>query len=306
VDDFALLRKYWPTADHGSVLVTSRDPAAADFCEAGRLLERLADDQALKLLSSYLPEKLLGEDEARISDFAVQRLGGLPLAISLSGRYMFEHRCSLEAYLSMYDHPEDTPVLHAYRPRAEPDSYEHSIATCWRISKEKLQEENDELALSLLDILMFIDNVNIPEATFAIRSEIPDSFPNLSRLSRQVEFHEACRNLMRHSLLSKDEERQTYSIHPMIHSAIYESMSQTERQVAFDNATFVLYSKFPGRAKSGDDVQSRWAICNEYFPHILQQVERAKESKLKKSEWSVRLTMHAARYVFRTSYTILN
>ena len=147
--------------------------------------------------------------------------------------------------------------MHTYEPRADSSSNAYPVAPFWLVSKEKLREEGNRSALTLLDILMFLDNDNIPASAFNIPSKVPEDFPGLQRLANRVDFLEASGSLMCHSLISKDDAKQNFSIHPTIHTAIYESMTTAEKKTASIIAAFILSSQFPGKSRGGEDIQVR-------------------------------------------------
>ncbi len=115
VDDFDLLNKYWPTANHGAVLLTSRDSAAAlNRCTTGLEMKGLDSEQSKALLSMYLPKELIG-DPSLVADLTWKRMGGLPMGISLAGGYMSDYKVPLNMYLEMLSHPDDAKRLSDYK-----------------------------------------------------------------------------------------------------------------------------------------------------------------------------------------------
>lgn len=285
VEDFQLLKDYWPHCDRGSIIVTSRNPMSKHFCGGnGVELHRMTDEDAVRLLRCHLPDHLRGEDEGLIKSFSCQTLGGLPLAIKLAALYMLEHQCSLKTYTGLMQQSSDlVEKLHQFKPSGDSSFYEHTIATCWNISKVKMKHEKKSHALVLLDLMMFMDNQGLPEQTFGLLGDIPERLPELKALTQPYNLVGAIGTLLRYSLLQKDHDLDTVSIHPMIHAAIYEGMSQSEKELAYENATYVLWKVFPGPAQSNDDMTSRWKVSNIYFPHVLRNWDRGQESGLGRS-----------------------
>lgn len=244
-------------------------------------LHRMTDSDAVQLLRSYLPSHLGCQEEDLLKSFSCQTLGALPLAIKLAALYMIEHQCSLETYINLMCQGRDIMErMHRYKPSGDCSFYEHTISTCWNISKEKFKDEKNTHALVLLDLMMFLDNQGLPEQTFKLLGDIPDTLPGLKDLIRPFNLSEAIGTLLNYSLLQKDHDLKTFSIHPMIHAAIYEGMSPSERASAYENATYVLYKVFPDPRRSSDDMTSRWKVSNVYFPHLLRNWARGRESGL--------------------------
>ena len=282
VEDFQLLKDYWPQCDRGSIIVTSRNPMSKNFCgDHGAELHQMTDEDAVQLLRSHLPDHLRGEDEELLKSFSCQTLGALPLAIKLAALYMLEHQCSLNTYIHFMHQSKDVVErMHRFKPSGDSSFYEHTIATCWNISKEKMKDERKTHALVLLDLMMFLDNQSLPEQTFSLVGDVPASLPDLRDLTQPYNLVGAIGILLRYSLLQKDHDLKTVSIHPMIHAAIYEGMTQSEKECAYENATYVLWRMFPGPAQSNDDMASRWKVSNIYFPHLLRNWERGQENGL--------------------------
>ena len=249
--------------------------------DQGLELDRMTDNDAVQLLRSYLPSHLAGEEEHLLRSFSCETLGALPLAIKLAALYMIEHQCSLKTYINLMRQGRDVvETMHRFRPTGNSSFYEHTISTCWNISKKKLRAEEKTHALVLLDLMMFLDNQGLPEQTFSLLGDIPDTLPGLKELTEPFNLVGAIGTLLRYSLLQIDHGHNTFSIHPMIHAAIYEGMSELERSSAYENATYVLGKVFPRPSQSNDDMAARWKVSNVYFPHLLRNWARGRESGL--------------------------
>lgn len=299
VEDFQLLEDFLPRCDRGSIIITSRNPASKYFCgDRGIELHRMTDDDAIQLLRSYLPGHLYDKEEDVLGTFSCQTLGALPLAIKLAALYMLEHQCSLKAYINLMHQGRDTvEMIHTFRPSGDSSFYKHTIATCWNISKAKMKKQKKIHALVLLDLIMFLDNQGLPEQTFGLLGDIPNTLPNLKSLVQPHNLFEAFGTLRRYSLLQKDSELSTFSIHPMVHAAIYEQMSPLERQSAYENATYILCKVFPGPSQSNDDMASRWKVSNIYFPHLLRNWARGQESGIRCSHVGATMLRNGAQWV---------
>ena len=220
VEDFDLLEDYLPRCDRGSIIITSRNPASRNFCgDHGIELHRMTDDDAIQLLRSYLQGHLYDKEEETLGTFSCQTLGALPLAIKLAALYMIEHQCSLKAYINLMHQGRDTvESIHKFRPSGDSTFYKHTVATCWNISKEKMKDQNKRHALVLLDLLMFLDNQGLPVQTFGLLGDLANTLPDLKRLIQPLNLFEAFGTLRRYSLLQKDSELNTFSVHPMVHA----------------------------------------------------------------------------------------
>ena len=82
-DNVELVSEFWPSTGSGSVLITTRDPAAKDFClGCGTMLQPLPSSETADLFVNLLNSDLEIQ-HCRDSDLLalVERFGGLPLAI---------------------------------------------------------------------------------------------------------------------------------------------------------------------------------------------------------------------------------
>ncbi|CAG8960291.1 hypothetical protein HYFRA_00012811 [Hymenoscyphus fraxineus] len=180
------------------------------------------------------------------------------------------------------------------------------MATQWLSTKQKLEATGKSLALSLIGLLVFFSRDNIPESVFVLTGEgdggghieIPDRFPALKELAKQDKLLEASSSLLSQSLISKVDEKKIFSINPSMYTIVFEAMTPSEKQESYENAAYLLYRNFPGKAKDGEDMKMRWNLCNTYFPHVLKHLERAEEGKVVKSEYSAQMIMNTVRYAW--------
>ena len=83
----------------------------------------------------------------------------------------------------------------------------------------------------------------------------------------------------------------------MIHAAIYEGMSHSEREAAYENAPYILWMIFPLPQHNNADMLARWKISNIYFPHLLRNWDRGQDSGLTLSHTGATLLRNGAQWV---------
>lgn len=241
----------------------------------------MTDGYAVQLLRSHLPSHLRGEDGRLLKSVSCKDLGALPLAIKLAVLYMQERQCSLKTDTNLMHQSSDVvEKIHRFKPSGDSSFYEHTVSICWSIWKKKMKDEKKSHALVLLDSMMSLDNQGLPAQTFSKLGDVPESLHEVKALTQPYSLVETMGTLLRCSLLRKDHDCDIISIHPMIHAAIYEAISQSERESAYENATYILWKMFPGPSQSNDDMAIRWKVSNEYFPHLLRNWDRGQESGL--------------------------
>ncbi|KAG9511616.1 hypothetical protein KCV07_g10049, partial [Aureobasidium melanogenum] len=95
------VKQYFPAADHGNILVTSR----LSTLTAPRNSLRLAEvnrDQGRAILEAIGGENMLAQDERDV-DALLERLSGLPLALTQAAAYIGQTAVSVIQYLEYYD-----------------------------------------------------------------------------------------------------------------------------------------------------------------------------------------------------------
>lgn len=129
---------FFPFADHGSLLITTRLPSLR---EVGTSTEvgRLTLEQALELLCSRSGLLRSSKDLKKLAT----RLGCLPLALVQAGKYIRETGTSCPKYLELYEISwsrllAEVPYLRDYA--------NGSIQTTWIISYERIRQDNPSAA----------------------------------------------------------------------------------------------------------------------------------------------------------------
>ncbi|KAK8150399.1 hypothetical protein G3M48_002140 [Beauveria asiatica] len=136
------IRPYLPTANHGSIIVTTRSSAVnlGPSIKIGKLKD--AND-SLEILAQTSRRKNLKEDPAAIE--LAQCLDGLPLAIATAGAYLHQVAISCAEYLQMYH--DSWLQLHKETPRLL--SYDQTLYSTWGISYNRIKQQSPVAAMVL-------------------------------------------------------------------------------------------------------------------------------------------------------------
>ena len=196
------LEAYWPVADRGSILITSRNPASAriqasGYPSRGRQVLPFSPEEGALLLASLIqdtgegsewevpgpqdhPEQLLAAQKL------ASELGGLPLAINQMANYMLDTECSLEELVEMFSNLQDKKELLGTPAPAFNMSYSHSLTTVWDLSFQNLNDNGRHL----LEILSFLDPDSIPESAFTTLPTKDDNaaYLRLAYLSDKIRY----------------------------------------------------------------------------------------------------------------------
>ncbi|KAJ5661394.1 uncharacterized protein N7477_009010 [Penicillium maclennaniae] len=152
--------EFFPTADHGSILLTSRLQRLTELGKSFQL-NRLDSKDAMQLLlqSTHLSTRdTVSELESNPDTHALaSRLDGLPLAIVIAGAFMRETGTSATEYLQYYQESWSELQLQS---NPERQYQQGNLLQTWMISYYEIQKR-DPHAAKLLLLLAHFDNRDI-------------------------------------------------------------------------------------------------------------------------------------------------
>ncbi|KAL4945779.1 hypothetical protein BDV06DRAFT_219022 [Aspergillus oleicola] len=208
------IRSFFPTADHGSIIITTRLAQMAEL-GVGYLVQRLSSKDSISLLNSSSSYQSVQGNNSR-SDSGMQELAhcldGLPLAISIAGSYIRQTGMSASQYLRYYKASwqelmaRSTPLPH----------YPHeNLLTTWIITLEKLQKSHSAAA-KLLPLLANFDNQDIWYELVRACAQTRDP-PGwlVSAVSTELSFVATMKSLIGFSLIQTNQDG-GYSMHPVV------------------------------------------------------------------------------------------
>ncbi|KAJ6120164.1 protein kinase subdomain-containing protein [Penicillium sp. IBT 18751x] len=210
------IKEFFPGADHGSILITSRNQRSAEL-GISFPIHRLHPKDAIQLLlqisrlSAENIEKELKSDPDTIA--LTNRLGGLPLAIIIAGAFMRETGTNITEYLQYYQESWSDLQLQS-NPGHE---YQHgNMIQTWLISYREIQKR-DENAARLLLLLAHFDNRDIWYELVREGSHSPDAPLWLKGTTLNgLAFKVGVRVLIEFSLLEIKHREGSYSMHPVV------------------------------------------------------------------------------------------
>ncbi|KAK1758143.1 hypothetical protein QBC47DRAFT_373805 [Echria macrotheca] len=214
------LDKLLPGADHGSILITTRDASLKQKFESLELQPFKSEEGAVELLAavSGRPSQDLGP--------IASRLGGLPLALEQAGSFLRETSFTVDEYLAAWETEWERLV-----DEMASDDPSKSIRTTWVISLEyvKGRGPDGENAAKLLQLFSFFNNTEIehdlltrPSTTlwepFTI-DDLPAWFQDIAQSS--LSLNRAIRMLGKYSLIQQPSADKYCSVHPVVHEWSY-------------------------------------------------------------------------------------
>jgi hypothetical protein len=236
--NFVDLLRYIPGCPSVHIIITSRSTTARKFStfegvNVGELDELQAVDLFLKCAEISSTETKTDAEAKAI----VKELGYLALAITIAGTYVSQTpRLSshLPAYLEEYYRRRQE--LLAEQPDDLIHEYGHSVMTVWETSYAAVYDQLPE-ACRLLILLAFINYEDIFLDLFGLGSHANSTQEQASWasvISNESTFtinsFEKCFAILeRYSLLQRQIDQSSYSMHRLVHAWDYDRLQQTNR-----------------------------------------------------------------------------
>lgn len=198
-----LIYDYLPINPQGHIIITSRN---INWEVLGSVLE--IDVFSEIEASAFIKKRTNLQIESGLNELLLD-LGLLPLALEQASSYILNNSISYNEYRDLFNKYR-IEILKKYPPL----KYNQSVATTWKISIDKI---NDESSRQLLDILAFLYADSIDIRFFTILSDYLD--PLLSeKISNVLEFNDIIYKLKEYSLIKYSSN--TISIHRLLQEVI--------------------------------------------------------------------------------------
>lgn len=272
-DDPLILADYWPEGS-GSILITSRDSSAKRFLspkESGMDLKPLSQQESLSLFNhlAAAAEHTESDTASRLESV----FNGIPLAISQMAGIMNRGDLTLKEFWELYSDVKGRSSLYETKPDTDEVKYRHSIATVWALNRLKAP------ALQLLQLISFFNPDSIAEDM--LLKAISHS-ASLDALVGENSYQEARAALLQSSLIYRDTQKQSVSIHRLIQDAVLTDMDSKAKTATFESALQRLWaewpaalpkpsreSELPNPKSSGQRLKvTRWPECSRIYPHV--------------------------------------
>ncbi|KAL6235840.1 hypothetical protein BDW75DRAFT_208440 [Aspergillus navahoensis] len=256
---------FFPSVDHGSILITSR---LLKLTELGKSfpLPKLDSTHATQLLlqSTGLSKLGLGEKTTINKDVAelVEHLDGLPLAITLAGAFIRETGMSFRKYLQYY-----RESWHTLQSQSSSDRHyeQGNILQTWLVSYQEITKRDPEAA-ELMLVLAHFDNQDIWFELLQYGAYSPDR-PKWydSVMSDELAFRAKMRLLLGFSFVGAEIQDDSYTMHPVVRDwCLSMSESQDEAQAARLNGFALACVAYMAPT---NDNRSCWMLQQRLLPH---------------------------------------
>ncbi|HEX7733572.1 MAG TPA: helix-turn-helix transcriptional regulator [Ktedonobacteraceae bacterium] len=274
LSDPALLRRFLPAFPHGSWLFTTQRQTLGTMAHP-LLIQQMTPEEGMMLLLRRARKLAEGEDSQQLSDEEhaladdlVRELDGLPLAIDQAGAYIEETQCSLAEYLELYRRAP----LALLDERDAHTEHSASVVRTLRLAFAQIQQRQPA-AVELLRVCAFLAPDAIPEELLLRGAELLGE--ELARLlADPLRYQAACKELLAYSLLRRQEQSRTASIHRLVQVVLRASLSEPQQSHYVECLALALERVMPeGRAggmKRLDWQQLAWGT--QLLPHALSVI----------------------------------
>ncbi len=237
IEEFSLLREFVPLKSRGHIILTTCSQSTGPFVQRIDLQKMEPDEGALFLLrrAKYIgPQDSLEHaspaDRAMAAEIS-QLLGNLPLALDQAGAYIEEAACSLSHYFcllqsyraALLDLRNLSGGVNANHPR--------SMNATLSLSFERIKQATPA-AMDFLQLCTFLYPDVIPEEMITGgASHLPPLLRDV--VSDPPKYDAMIAELRRYSLLYRNLDTKTFSIHRLVQAVLRDSMDEAlQRQWA--------------------------------------------------------------------------
>ncbi|KAJ7734474.1 hypothetical protein B0H16DRAFT_1695868 [Mycena metata] len=233
------LYKFLPPCNHGNI-ITSRNPELRFYGSDSAVSGMDEEDAIALLLKSGGVEQITSSDEKTAADIT-KVLWYLPLAIVQAGAFIAKFG-ALNQYLDLY--AKNHNKLLREKPSQSHSDYEWTVYTTWQMSFDQLSPA----AAILLQLCSFLHREGISEDIFsrAAGYNFPSLGPSKEELQQPlkflsqfqspdgkwdtISFLELTTEIMSYSLATFESEKNTFSIHPLVHQWTQDILANPESE----------------------------------------------------------------------------
>ncbi|HZO73063.1 MAG TPA: FxSxx-COOH system tetratricopeptide repeat protein [Ktedonobacteraceae bacterium] len=278
VEDLDLVPRFLPAVRSGAILITTRSQTLGTLAQGVDLLPMEQEEGMLFLLrrAKVLAPAATREEVQRLAmqmpaQYAavaelVNALGGLPLALDQAGAYLEETRCGVPAYLDLFR--SRRAALLQQRGEGVRD-HPASVSTTFALAIAATTERHRAVG-DLLRVCALLQPDAIPEELF--RQGAEHLGPELAAVCRdELEWNRLLAVARSYSLLQRQPEERTLSLHRLIQAVLLDTMMEGEQKQWMWKILAALDAVFPevladteyATRKQGERLLSHILACLE-------------------------------------------
>ncbi|HLZ64194.1 MAG TPA: FxSxx-COOH system tetratricopeptide repeat protein [Ktedonosporobacter sp.] len=280
VQDLEVLHRFLPARREGSMLLTTRRLALGTLARGLDLAPMERQEGVLLLLRRAKVLDPQANDE-QVYQFAarasahyqaavelVDALGGLPLALDQAGAYLEETRCGLPTYVELFRNRR--AILLKLRGKGS-DAHPAPVSTTIHLSVTATARLHPAV-WDLLHVCALLSADAIPEELFCQGGKYLGT-PLQAICSDPLEWDRLVSVACSYSLLSRQPEEQTLSMHRLVQAVLLDSMTQGEREIWVRRAIEALDAVFP--AEIFYRASDLWKQGERFLSHALLCLHQA-------------------------------
>ena len=289
-DDLNMVKEYLPTHTAGHILLTTRSQAVRSLARKVELTTLPLEESVLFLLKR---SGFIGQDETSLEHVAAttrataeaiaKALGYLPLALDQAGAYMEETETSLTNYLTLYQHEHKALLTR----RGGLGENHAPVATTWSLAFHHLATSNPA-AIDLMRLCAFLAPDAIAEEMLLQGAHHVSTLLQQAA-SKPIAWDHVIEDLGRYSLLHRQSESQSLSLHRLVQSVLSDEMDVFTREHWTHVAIRVVSEVFPFNEVAP------WRQSQRYILDALTSLEHADQFQMEPLE-ATHLRFNVASY----------
>ena len=273
LENFDLLGRFLPATRQGAILITTRCQALGTLAR-GIDLEPMAEEEGVLFLlrrakivaPDASPEDVqhLARANPPLSAAAhqlVTELGRLPLALDQAGAYIEETGCGLAAYVQRFRQKRRMLLDR----RGLSGDHPLSVVATIRLACQQVGEQHPA-ALELLRCCAFLSAEAIPEELLLAGAD--HLGPILGPVvGDATHFDVALATLRRYSLVQRQPESRTLSLHRLVQVIVQEELSEHDQEHWRQRLVHLLSAVFPDHIEITEP--EFWGRCERLLSHAM-------------------------------------
>ena len=285
IADFALINDFIPSGGNGHVLMTVRAQAIGTIASSRHILPELSpEDGALLFLrrTGKFGSQTLPQDISHADLITAQQLshlmGNLPLALDQAGAYIEEVDVDLPSYLEYYNDSRLRREL--LEKRGEQTMYHPDpVATTWNDVFTIIRKANSD-AYSLLLLCSFLYHDAIPDEVITAGTTMLPIFQTF--VHNPLRRNAAYATLRKYSLLIKENQTKTFTIHRLVQVVLRDSLSEEEQRQWAEYAIIAVYTGLYAAGQNAALLPSH--CCPRYFFQVQSCLHAIKKWRIDSDE----------------------
>ncbi len=291
LEDPNLMKHYLPTNHQGHILITTQAHNLGYFAKTINLEKMDSPTGAFFLLKrcGLLQENdsldKAGQVHINLAKQIVKEMDGLPLALDQAGAYIQNTQSTnlaLDRYLRLYKDAKQAVKLRDKRGKFTSDHI--SVTATFSLAFDKVKKKSS-VAANLLKACSFLSADFIPEEIFTKTGEsLGDELSIL--VNDDADWDEVIEVLLGYSLIKRDVNNESLSIHRLVQAVIQDLMDYKSKQNWVKRLIKSLQNLSSGNAQD----PQHWPQYQRLFPSIYSILSLSKLNKYASFEF-----MEAAR-----------